>query len=204
MLIPISRRIELRVSVPLRINVRDAAQLELALPREVREVSAGFEPEGYRLRTYRESDENSLVGLLRRAGFDFTMGKLRDVLLQCLPGGCFVVEHGATEALAATMMGRHLASPAHPFGGRIDWLASDPDHRGRGLATLCARSATRRLLESGYEDIWVTTDDHRLGAIKIFLGIGFRPAISDENRMRWRRVFEQLALSNPSRKNDSL
>jgi len=92
------------------------------------------------------------------------------------------------------MMARHLASPTHPFGGRIDWLATDPEHRRQGLAAICARSATCRLLEAGYDDIWVTTDDHRLGALKIFLGIGFQPVVNEASEQRWQQVYQALGL----------
>jgi hypothetical protein len=51
-------------------------------------------------------------------------------------------------------------------------------------------------LEAGYDDIWVTTDDHRLEALKIFLSMGFRPVMSTrESEVRWQLVFANLGVS---------
>jgi mycothiol synthase len=173
-------------------------QLELSLAPSVPDVSVPPAPDGYRVRVLTPQDEGALVRLLQRAGFDFDARALENALSVCVPRGCFVVEHIPTGALSATMMARHVASRAHPFGGRIDWLATDPDHRNRGLGGICARSATRRLLEAGYADIWVTTDDHRLGALKTFLGIGFRPVLTPSTESRWRQVLQNLGGARES------
>jgi len=93
------------------------------------------------------------------------------------------------------MMARHLASNDHPFGGRIDWLATHPKHRGLGLGKISASSATLRLQQAGYDDIWVTTDDERIGALKIFHSIGFRPNISSDMEERWSKIYKKLNLN---------
>ena len=92
------------------------------------------------------------------------------------------------------MMARHINSNGRLFSGRIDWLATDPDFTGLGLGTVSAASAARRLQDAGYDDIWVTTDDHRLGAIKVFYKIGFRPHIYDEIKDRWQKVIKILGI----------
>lgn len=185
----------LRLLKPARQSL---PQLEMMLPSGIGQVSVPNVPPGYRLRIFERADEADLVRLLEHAGFrDFNIDYLRHALSICLPQGCFAVEHLETGVLVSTMMARHLASPKYPFGGRIDWLATDPGHSGRGLATICASSATQRLLEAGYSNIWVTTDDHRLGAIKIFVGIGFLPVMNAENEKRWKQVFHALNYSLP-------
>lgn len=194
MIIRLSPGACLHVRRPLWIERTEVPQLELRLPVSVRSVVVPPVPESYRLRVLKPADEPALVGLLQRAGFELNARALESALSCCLPRGCFVVEHVPTGLLTATMMARHVASPAHPFGGRIDWLATDPDHRKRGLGSICARSATGRLLEAGYEDIWVTTDDHRLAALKTFLAIGFVPARTPQTESRWRQVFQNLGL----------
>jgi mycothiol synthase len=182
----------------LKLAHQNLPQLELMLPPEIGQVLVSDVPPGYRLRTFGQADEADMVRLLRQAGFsDFNIEYLRDALSICLPQGCFVVEHIETGVLVSTMMARHLASPKYPFGGRIDWLATDPGHRGRGLAAICASSATQRLMEAGYRNIWVTTDDHRLGALKIFIDIGFLPVMSTENEKRWKQVFHALNYGLP-------
>ena len=193
MLIPLTRRARLRVSSPLWLEIDHDAQLELRLKHPFPDVHIPAAPEGYRLRVLRASDEESLRVLLNKAGFSLEPDQLCSALSICLPRGCFIVEHEATGQLVSTMMARHLATAAYPFGGRIDWLATDPEHRKRGLANICARSATRRLIESGYENIWVTTDDWRIDALKIFLGIGFCPVLSAETKDRWQKIYETLS-----------
>lgn len=193
MLIRLTRKVRLRISRPLWLEIQGAPQLELRMPQPIPTVEVPPPPAGYRLRLYSSSDEGPLLRLLRRAGFSFSSDELRAALLYCLPKGCFVVEHESTRALVSTMMGRHVASSDHPFGGSIDWLATDPDHRSLGLGDICARSATRRLIDAGFDDIRVTTDDARLGALKIFLSIGFRPVRSEETRERWRRIEQKLS-----------
>ena len=109
-----------------------------------------------------------------------------------MPNGCFLIEHIDTKFIVATMMARHLAIEDYPFGGRIDWLATDPNHRKLGLGTICATAATKRLIDGKYENIWVTTDDERIGAIKIFLSIGFQPVKKRETLSRWENVMKQI------------
>ncbi len=188
MLIPITQKVRIRISRPLWLEIDRAPQLELQFPTPPALISVPAVPAGYRLRIFNFADEDSYLRLLHRAGFVFSRKQLHGILSMCLPNGCFVVQHKATRDLVATMMARHVSSPEHPFGGRIDWLASDPEHRRRGLGAICARSAASRLLQSGYESIWVTTDDYRLAALKIFLAMGFKPCITPETKDRWKKV----------------
>jgi mycothiol synthase len=132
--------------------------------------------------------------LYLESGFTFSKQKLPELLLNCLPSGCFVIEHIESKSLVASMMARHHSSFHYPFGGRIDWLACNPEHRLRGLAKICANAATKRLLDAGYTNIWVTTDDFRLGAIKIFISLGFRPLNNRETNSRWGKILQQINL----------
>jgi mycothiol synthase len=191
----IGDRLELRLSVPVWCTVRGPPQLELALPAE-HVVEIPPLDSAYLVRTSMAADEAGLIGLLRRAGFPFDEKQLGEALRHCLPNGCFVVQEVATGNLVSTMMARHLSTPSYPFGGRIDWLATDPDHRGSGLAKVAAGSAAQRLLEAGYSKIWVTTDDHRIGALKTFLSLGFLPVISPAVVERWSAVRDQLGPSH--------
>lgn len=179
----------------LGVGAPQVPQLELALPSTVREVSVPTVPAEYALRTYRAGDDRALIELFNACGFGFDEPTLRRALSICLPRGCFVIEHRSSGALVSCMMARHLSALAHPFGGRIDWLATDPVHRKRGLADLCARSATRRLIEAGYDHIWVTTDDERIGALRIFLDIGFEPVCDAQSADRWKSILSALDRS---------
>jgi mycothiol synthase len=188
------KRIAARVVGRLRRTIwPPPRQLELVLPPGERLVHVPEPPSGFALRTWTARDDSGLLALFHRAGFTQFDGRQLDHALSiCLPYGCFLVEHTASGSIVSSMMARHVSSPEHRFGGRIDWLATDPSYRARGLGALSARAATRRLREAGYDDVYVTTDDYRLGAVKIFLDIGFRPVVDDACRVRWHRVLEAL------------
>jgi GNAT superfamily N-acetyltransferase len=158
-------------------------------------------PVGATVAALGEAELPELLSLLHRAGFDqFTERELRDALHQCLPGGCFGVRDSATGSLVATMMARHVADDAHPFGGRIDWLATDPSFTGRGLGLAAAAAATQRLVDAGYRMIWVTTDDHRPGAVRIFLKLGFAPVRgAAAMNARWDVVLARLDAQSARR-----
>lgn len=154
----------------------------------------GVPPAGFRLDVLDHGDAPELLRLLQRAGFvEFDDDQLRRALHLCVPRGCFGVREDGTGTLVATMMARHMSDDAHPVGGRIDWLATDPAFGGRGLGSLAAAAATDRLVHAGYRSIWVTTDEHRPAAVKVFLKLGYRP-VRDDPAMaaRWRDVLRSI------------
>ena len=64
-------------------------------------------------------------------------------------------------------MALHLPLEYHPCGGELGWVAGDPEHKGSGLGFAVCAAVTRRLLEIGYRNIYLLTDDFRLPAIKL-------------------------------------
>ena len=194
MKISITKSIGLYISRPFWLEIIGMPQLELFLPSGNFRLEKNRIPEGYYLRTFQEGDEDKLSKLYTEAGFSISNQKLPDLLLSCLPNGCFVIEHIESHNLVATMMARHHSSADYPFGGRIDWLATSSDHRLKGLGKICAYAATKRLLEAGYTNIWVTTDDFRLGAIKIFTSLGFKPSYNSQTETRWEKIRQQINL----------
>ncbi|MHA8057422.1 GNAT family N-acetyltransferase [Aquirufa nivalisilvae] len=195
MIINLSKFIRLYLSRPVWIEILGSPQLELYLPIGGFIGTKNRLPEGYLLRTFQQGDEEMLSKLYLESGFSFSKNQFPELFSACLPNGCFVVEHIETKDLVATMMARHHSSKDYPFGGRIDWLASSPHHRLKGLGNICASAASKRLLEAGYSNIWVTTDDFRLGAIKIFTSLGFRPVINKETESRWGNINNLLDLT---------
>jgi GNAT superfamily N-acetyltransferase len=86
----------------------------------------------------------------------------------------------------------------HAAGGELGWVAGDPDHRGKGLGGCVCAAATRRLLEAGYSDIFLRTDDFRLAAIKTYLTLGYVPLLfAPDMAARWKEVFRQLGMTFP-------
>ncbi|MDC0586486.1 GNAT family N-acetyltransferase [Gammaproteobacteria bacterium] len=192
MKIRLTKKISLFVAIPMRLVLEKQHQLELKL-RENYIIKIPQLPLGFQLRTYKEEDEVAVITLLSRAGINLSSEELRIAFETCLPEGCFLVEEERGNVVSM-MMARHINSNGELFSGRIDWLATDPDFTGLGLGTVSASSAAKRLKDAGYNDIWVTTDDHRLGAIKIFYKIGFRPHIYDEIKDRWQKIIKILDI----------
>src|SRR5262249_51131250 len=75
----------------------------------------------------------------------------------------------------------------------LGWVATIPPHRSKGLGSAVSAAATRRLIDAGYESIRVGTQDHRLGAIKLYLKLGYVPFLyRPDMTERWRRISKNL------------
>jgi mycothiol synthase len=153
-------------------------------------------PTGYALRTWRDGDAAAYIALMNRAGFEgWSEEQLKQELAMCLPRGLFFVVHAASGTLVATACANHRPSSRHPFGGELGWVASDPDHRGHGLGRAATQAATVRLLEAGYTELYLQTDDFRLAAIHVYLQMGWLPWLYlPDMQPRWRAVCEQLGV----------
>jgi predicted dehydrogenase/GNAT superfamily N-acetyltransferase len=151
-------------------------------------------PPGYILRQIRPGEEQAYGALMARAGFDHVSpdGAVNRVQ-GALPGGFFVIEHEPTGAIVATAFGSHAPTVSHPNGGALDWVAADPLHSGRGLGRAITAAVTRLLVQRGYRDIYLLTDDWRLPAIACYLQLGWEPIIDGpQMRERWGAVHASM------------
>ncbi len=151
-------------------------------------------PEGYRLRCYRPSDEPGLEKLMHQAGFEgWAARQLRRCLAKVLPDGYFLIEQIATGRIVAAALAEHSPSEAEPGRGELGWVAGHAEHRGKGLGLTVCAAATARLINAGYRNIVLLTDDWRLPAIKIYLQLGYEPVYYKEDMPgRWRAVLAEL------------
>lgn len=151
-------------------------------------------PTGYQLRTYRPGDEPAFFHVMSLAGFEnWDMTRLLPWLQKVLPEGWFLVEHTASTQLVATAMAVHNPSQYYPFSGELGWVAAHPDHTGLGLGQVVCAAVTVRLLRGGYTNIYLSTDDERLPAIKTYLKLGYRPLIVTADMTgRWEAVCKKL------------
>lgn len=161
----------------------------------VRQVAAAV-PEGYRLRTYCDADRDAYAALMREGGFEgWTQDHLKGTLARVLPGGLFFLEHLATGELAATASAQHRPTDLFPFGGELGWVAARPEHRGKRLGKIASAAAVVRLLDAGYDTVYLSTDEWRLAAVKIYLDLGFRPVLYlTEMEERWNIVCRLLEI----------
>ena len=165
------------------------AEARLTSPPEV------AAPEGYTVRVFRPGDEAGHVAVMNAAGFDsWDEKQLKTSLRGVMPNGLFVAVHDATQEIVAAAMAIHNASDLHPFSGELGWVAGSPEHRGRGLGLAVCAPVVRRLIDAGFEHIFLNTDDWRLPAIKVYLKLGFVPFLcASDSDERWRTVCESLA-----------
>ncbi|MDE0002636.1 MAG: GNAT family N-acetyltransferase [Rhodospirillaceae bacterium] len=159
--------------------------------------------EGYALRRYRRGDVESMGATLRAAGFtdwdaDRVLGYLEDADRRA---GSAVVELEG-RVVASTFASRMPSDRVSPSTGKpgepwregvLDYVATDPDHQGRGLGRATCTAVSRYLVGQGCEMVSLLTDDWRLPAIHLYLSMGFEPVMNREDMPgRWARVRAEL------------
>ena len=76
----------------------------------------------------------------------------------------------------------------------LGWVAVAPAHRGRGLGSAICSELTRRLVDAR-QKIFLSTQDHRVEALRIYFALGFHPVFRPEKVDRWRLVSDRLAVA---------
>ncbi|MBN2582123.1 MAG: GNAT family N-acetyltransferase [Planctomycetes bacterium] len=151
-------------------------------------------PDGYAIRQLGDDDIPAYIELLDKTGFSsWTRERVRRIWGTVLPEGAFAIVDERTGRLAATALAQHVPYNTYPRGGQLGWVAADPALRGKGLGEAVIAAATRRLIEVGYEDIYLMTDDFRLPAIAVYLKLGWQP-VTDGPGMaeRWQEIRRKL------------
>jgi ribosomal protein S18 acetylase RimI-like enzyme len=193
MIVKLTETLQIKLRRPIAFLAKRKYELTFHLPVGTSSPPVSL-PDGYCLKEFKEPDKDALLSLFKKCGFDFSTARIDEALSICLPGGLFLIVHSDSRALVSTMMARHLSSPEFPFGGRIDWLATDPDHCGKGFGRLSASLATNHLIKLGYQNIWVTTQPHRLAAVRIFTSIGFIPTSQTLSEYDWKKIQKKIKL----------
>lgn len=156
-------------------------------------------PEGYRFEAFSDLPEQisdwlaiCRHGLLpddgKSAWFDETIRNYPD--LTPAEDLFFVVDPGGRRVATS-------ASVKHGNGeGYIHMVAALPDCRGKGIGHAMLSRALTVLASRGCTHTVLTTDDHRLAAIKTYLDAGFRPVLfydpESDMRARWDAVIAAL------------
>lgn len=154
--------------------------------------------EGYTLRTYREGDLAAWAALVSECiGGRYDEAACRESLLmgtpQFSPEDLFFAEKGG-EVVGTTCAHRKHAPAEGP--GIIHMVGVFRAHRGHGLGRALVTAALWRLREMEYRAAVLSTDDFRLSAIRIYLGLGFRPVFSHVSHApRWQELYQRLSLA---------
>ena len=158
-------------------------------------------PPPWSLRPYRAGDEDLWVRIQQAADrfqpvssavFARSFGDDRRALAERM---LFLCDAGGREIGTTTAW----CSEAGPDAGRgrVHWVAIVPEAQGQGLARPLIAATCRRLAELGHTNAYLTTQDVRERAIRLYLEFGFTPEIrSEAERAAWERLRQRgLAVS---------
>jgi mycothiol synthase len=147
-------------------------------------------PAGYLLRRGELSDEPALLALLS-AAFEvaWTLDRVRrDVTRHDRVDATYVVAHDGLVVATASAM-----SLEGGRSGNVHYVATHPDHRGKGLGRVVTVRVLQHLAMLRLEDAFLLTDDFRLPALRLYLRLGFVPRYQDQTHEgRWSLLFPQL------------
>ena len=153
-------------------------------------------PAGCTIRAYRSGDEWAWCRLVNEGiGGEYTPEKLRAEMAGAAdfdPLDLLFVVRGE-EVVGTAWALRQAGSPSGK--GIVHMVAVALEHRGGGLGRALVVAVLHRLREVGARSAGLKTDDFRPAAIRIYLGVGFRPVLSHENHPgRWRAVYQELGI----------
>jgi mycothiol synthase len=167
-------------------------------------------PVGYGFRTYRPGDEAGWAALMNTGEMDtWDAAKVREWLTgrpypQFDPDGLFVLTFrdgagapGAAEQIVGSACA-WLLDPAERETGILHMVCVLPEHRGAGLSTLVCLAVLHRFRTRGYKRVLLNTGDWRLGAVKIYLKLGFQPLYRlPSHPQQWQEVVRALHWEAP-------
>jgi len=151
-------------------------------------------PAGYALRQFRDGDEASWNGLLDGA-FDRPPGTTqfdREMRVdpEFRPERVLLIETAGSIVATASAW---FEAKYGPRCGQVHWVATSPSHRGKKLGYWASLATLWQMHREGRTHAVLRTDDFRLPALRIYLEMGFRPALNHENqRERWRNILDNL------------
>jgi predicted dehydrogenase/GNAT superfamily N-acetyltransferase len=161
------------------LTEQSGGQLVMVWPPD-RQAPTASVPDGYELGQLRYEEREAYVDLMHRAGFaDWNIERFGWVDSAVLPDGHFVVR-SARGQIVSTALAAHRPSADHPHGGELGWVATHPDHTGRGLGRVVCSAVIDRFRSAGYRRVYLLTNDFRHPAVALYLKLGFEPYIKDE------------------------
>ncbi len=133
---------------------------------------------GFRIRWFREGDENTWARVERQAGEFRSESEAKERFLSDFPDPamlfdrCMFVENesGETVGTATAMFGQLEDRKM----GRVGWVAVIPSHQGRGLGKWLVSLALQRIAKE-HGEMFLTTQTTSIAAVGIYLSYGFVP-----------------------------
>lgn len=79
-----------------------------------------------------------------------------------------------------------------PDSATVHEVFTHEKYRGLGLGHVLMTKLMNHAAEKGFPELWLTTDDFRIPAIKLYLHLGFLPVLSGADmRGRWTALLEK-------------
>jgi mycothiol synthase len=155
-------------------------------------------PAGYTLRNYRRGDEDGLCQVYASCNLGATTPQgVRASILddpRFSSGRMFILEKEGV-VIGSALAWREMDDPDH---GYLHMLGILPEHRGQRLGYPLTLASIKRTQREGYSTQRLFTDDDRLGALKLYIRLGYRPLITDESHAaRWVDVGKALGMPIP-------
>ncbi len=187
----------LEVMAPLLLSadgtgVAATRQLSMAWPCGLPVRAVELPPE-YRLRNYREGDLPALSELYRLTfGHGETWYHRRFASHPLFrPERAFVVEYRGR--VVASALAWEEGDAVSLKRGLLHFVATHPEHHQRGLGKAVTAAVMHYFTKDGREDVFLTTDEHRLRAIRAYLAMGFKPVEDGPDAARrWGNVLKAL------------
>ena len=148
-------------------------------------------PEGYTFSGYRKGFEEQWAEIMYKVDHTDTLQQARDIferefmsMHELMPRQCLFVldREGKVAATASLWHGNHFGKTYQ----RIHWVATCPEHQGKGLVKALMTKLLDLYNELGYKDfIYLTTQTWSYKAINIYYQFGFVPYMG-EKPVNWR------------------
>ena len=168
-------------------------QLSMVITAEqARRMPEPVLPPGYELRGYLPGDENSWIETINTGEFGslWDRGYFEEYIRGPERMECSRLVNMDGQVVAATFAS--VEEGASELG-RVDFVVSRPEFRGLGLGRAVCTEVVRSLIEKGYANVMLYTDDWRLPAIGLYFSMGFQPRTDREDMPeRWEQIREEL------------
>ncbi|MBI3970234.1 MAG: GNAT family N-acetyltransferase [Chloroflexi bacterium] len=163
-------------------------------------------PAGYGFRTYRPGDEGAWAAIMNTMNEgqprQWDAAKTQEKLTGCPrpqfdPDGLFLITYGP-EATPIGSACAWLPNPEEQEFGILHMVCVLPEHRGHRLGYPLCLAVLQRFRERGFRRVRLGTGEHRLGAVKIYLELGFQPVYRHPlHPEQWREIIRRLDWSQP-------
>ena len=151
-------------------------------------------PDGFVIRTYQDGDASGWEQVVSTAfdrPFDFAETMAGDGVDLSRIG---LIWHGDVAVATASAWERERWDAVLGQGtGYVHYVATLPGYGGKGLGSAISLWTLHAFVKMGKKRAVLQTDDMRIPAIAVYLKLGFRPLVIDENQYaRWQSIFAQL------------